>query len=102
MKAGRVKKTLGGKIKCLSCTFLPSEIMIQERLKRCHVTVDIFITMNPVNRLSVQLSSARAIGAGGRGSIPGRTQCRQRLATAATFLRSYAAQALSRGDGSRH
>ena len=37
-----------------------------------------------------------------RGSIPGTvksTQCRQRLATVATFLRSCVAQALSRGDG---
>ena len=35
------------------------------------------------------------------GSIPGpakSTQCRQRLATVATFLRSCVAQALSRGD----
>ena len=31
-----------------------------------------------------------------------RTQCRQRLATAAMFLRSCVVQALSRGDGSRH
>ena len=29
-------------------------------------------------------------------------QCRQRLATAATVLRSCVAQALSRGDGHRH
>ena len=29
-------------------------------------------------------------------------QCRQRLTTAATFLRNCAAQALNRGDGSRH
>ena len=39
------------------------------------------------------------------GSIPGpvkSTQCRQRLATAATFLRSCVAQALSRGDMPRH
>ena len=39
------------------------------------------------------------------GSIPGpvkSAQCRQRLATAATFLRSCVAQALSRGDGPRH
>ena len=36
--------------------------------------------------------------------IPGRSnrQCRQRLATAATFLRSCAAQTLSRGDEPRH
>ena len=36
------------------------------------------------------------------GSIPGpvkSTQCRQQLATVATFLRSFVAQALSRGDG---
>ena len=36
------------------------------------------------------------------GSIPGpvkSTQCRQRLATVATFLRSCVAQTLSRGDG---
>ena len=36
------------------------------------------------------------------GSIPGpvkSTQCRQRLATVATFLRSCLARALSRGDG---
>ena len=39
------------------------------------------------------------------GSIPGpvkSAQCRQRLATAATFLRSCVAQALSRGDGPRN
>ena len=39
------------------------------------------------------------------GSIPGpvkSAQCRQRLAIAATFLRSCVAQALSRGDGPRH
>ena len=40
-----------------------------------------------------------------RGSIPGpvkSTQCRQRLATVATFLRSCVAQVLSRGDGPRN
>ena len=40
-----------------------------------------------------------------RGSIPGpvkSTQCRQRLATVATFLRSCVAQALSRVDGPRN
>ena len=39
------------------------------------------------------------------GSTPGpveSTQCRQRLATVATFLRSCVAQALSRGDGPRN
>ena len=39
------------------------------------------------------------------GSITGpvkSTQCRQRLATVATFLRSCVAQALSRGDGPRN
>ena len=39
------------------------------------------------------------------GSIPGpvkSAQCRQRLATAATLLRSCVAQTLSRGDGPRH
>ena len=39
------------------------------------------------------------------GSIPRpvkSTQCRQRLATVATFLRSCVAQALSRGDGPRN
>ena len=39
------------------------------------------------------------------GSIPGpvkSTQCRQRLATVATILRSCVAQALSRGDGPRN
>ena len=39
------------------------------------------------------------------GSIPGpvkSTQCRQRLATVETFLRSCVAQALSRGDGPRN
>ena len=39
------------------------------------------------------------------GSIPGpvkSAQCRQRLATVATFLRSRVAQALSRGDGPRN
>ena len=39
------------------------------------------------------------------GSIPGpvkSTQCRQRLATVATFLRSCAAQALCRGHGPRN
>ena len=40
-----------------------------------------------------------------RGSIPRPvklTQCRQRLATAATFFRSCVARALSRGDGPRN
>ena len=40
-----------------------------------------------------------------RGSIPGpvnSAQCRQRLATVATLLRSCVAQALSRGGGPRH
>ena len=39
------------------------------------------------------------------GSIPGpvkSAQCRQRLATVVTFLRSCVAQALSRGDGPRN
>ena len=39
------------------------------------------------------------------GSIPGpvkSTQCRQRLATVAMFLRSSVAQALSRRDGPHH
>ena len=39
------------------------------------------------------------------GSIPGpvkSAQCRQRLVTVATFLRSCVAQALSRGDGPRN
>ena len=39
------------------------------------------------------------------GSIPGlvkSTQCRRRLATVATFLRSCVAQALSRGNGPRN
>ena len=39
------------------------------------------------------------------GSIPGpvkSTQCRQRLATVAMFLRSCVAQARSRGDGPRY
>ena len=39
------------------------------------------------------------------GSTPGpvkSAQCRQRLATAATFLRSCVAQVLHRGDGPRH
>ena len=39
------------------------------------------------------------------GSIPGlvkSVQCRQRFAIAETFLRSYVALALSRGDGPRH
>ena len=38
-------------------------------------------------------------------SIPGpvkSTQCRQRLATVATIIRSCVAQALSRGDGPRN
>ena len=56
--------------------------------------------------------SAHATGAGGRGldsragQIDTSTQCRQRLATAATFLRNCVAycvaQALSRGDGPRY
>ena len=40
-----------------------------------------------------------------RVEIPGRsnwTQCRQRLSTSATFLRSCITQALSQEDGSRH
>ena len=57
------------------------------------------------NQPIAQLLSAYAIGAGGLSSNPGSVksaQCRQRLATAAMFLRSCVAQALSHGDGPRH
>ena len=45
-----------------------------------------------------------AIGAGSGVRFPGRsnrTHCRQRLATAAMFLRSYVAQTIRSGDGPR-
>ena len=45
-----------------------------------------------------------AFGAGGLGidSQSNQTQCRQRLATAPTFLRSCVTQAISHGDGPLH
>ena len=66
--------------------------------------------MTELNLPLAQLLSAQAIGAedlgfdSRAGQIDYRAgqQCRQRLATAATFLRSCVAQALSRGDGPRH
>ena len=54
------------------------------------------------DRPLVQLLSAQVVGAGGVGSIPEpvkSAQCRQRHATAATFLRNCVAPTLSRGDG---
>ena len=60
-------------------------------------------------RSSALVLFRRTIGIGGHEEwwirFPGRlnrTQCRQRLATAAMFLRSCVAQTLSRGDGPRH
>ena len=57
-----------------------------------------------MNRPLAQLLSAHAIGAEGLGfeSRVGQIGTVSPLATAATFLRSCVAQALSRGDGSPH
>ena len=55
--------------------------------------------------LLAQLLSAQALGAGGLGLILGpvkSAQCRQRPATAVTFVRSCVVQTLSHGDGPRH
>ena len=55
----------------------------------------------PVSSVAKRTLSVREVW----GSIPGpvkSAQCRQRLATVATFLRSCVAQALSRGDGPHH
>ena len=52
-----------------------------------------------------QMLSTHAIGVEVLGSNPGPVnlaQCRQRFATVASFLQSCVAQALSRGDGTRH
>ena len=49
--------------------------------------------------------SAQDIGGGGLGSIPQSVKsasCHQRIAIAATFLRSCVAQELSRGYGPHH
>ena len=54
------------------------------------------------HRQFAQLPSQPAIGAGGQGFKSRVGQIGQRLATAATFLRSCVAQALSRGDGLRN
>ena len=59
------------------------------------------ITLYIKNSVAKRTLSVREVW----GSIPGpvkSTQCRQRLATVATFLRSCGAQALSRGDGPRN
>ena len=58
-----------------------------------------------INRLVTSVVMHIAIEAGGlgfdsRASLIG--QCRQRLVTAAMFLRSCVAQALNRGDEPRH
>ena len=64
-----------------------------------------FIFQSPfeISRLTKWLNIA--IGAGGLGFNSGQVkaaQCHQRLATAATFLRSCVAQALRREDGPHH
>ena len=59
----------------------------------------IFLLVPAVSSVAKRTLSMREVW----GSIPGpvkSSQCRQRLATVATFLRSCTAQALSRGDGS--
>ena len=67
-----------------------------------------------VNSFSIKATSSPAVSSVAKrtlsvrevwGSIPGpvkSSQCRQRLATVATILRSCVAQALSRGDGPRN
>ena len=55
----------------------------------------------PISSVAKRTLSVREV----LGSIPGpvkSAQCRQRLATAATLLRSCVAQALGHGDGPRH
>ena len=55
----------------------------------------------PVSSVAKRTLSVRKVWASISGSvIP--SQCRQRLAIVATFVRSCVAQALSRGDGHRH
>ena len=59
------------------------------------------ITIPAVSSVAKRTLSVREVW----GSTPGpvkSTQCRQQLATVATFLRSCVAQALSRGDGLRN
>ena len=68
------------------------------------LAININRCFNFTNRPLAQLLSAHAIGAEVWGSSPKpvkSAQCRQRLATAATFFRSCVAQALSSGDGPR-
>ena len=58
-----------------------------------------------ISELTNQLLSARYRCGRSEVRLPGwsnRTQCRQRLATVATFLRSCVAQALRREDGPGH
>ena len=65
----------------------------------CNRRIDMQLN-RPVSSVAKRTLSVREV----RGSIPGpvkSTQCRQRLATAATFLRSCVARALSCGDGPR-
>ena len=59
------------------------------------------VLYRPVSSVAKRTLSVREVWA----SIPGpvkSSQCHQRLVTVATFVRSYVAQALSRGDGPRH
>ena len=75
-----------------------------------HATIDntfffwktiIFVQGPAVSSVAKHTLSVREVW----GSTPGpvkSTQCRQRLATVAMFLRSCVAQVLSRGDGRRH
>ena len=65
------------------------------------IITSILLVIPAVSSVAKRTLSVREV----RGSIPGpvkSAQCRQRLATAATFLRSCATQALSRGDGPRN
>ena len=69
--------------------------------KQSSIITTIMLTGPAVSSVAKRTLSVREVW----GSIPGpvkSTQCRQRLATVATFLRSCVAQALSRGDGPRN
>ena len=72
------------------------EIKATEKILRSYV-----VETPAVSSVAKRTLSVREVW----GSIPGpvkSAQCRQRLATVATFLRSCVAQALSRGDGPRN
>ena len=72
------------------------------QLEYFYALVPVFTYSEPaVSSVAKRTLSVREVW----GSIPGpvkSAQCRQRLATVATFLRSCVAQALSRGDGPRN